>query len=109
MCQADRSSIVRICRMEESYNQISAALEALTDALNRYETILPQLTALKSYYESPLWLQDYDADRAGQFPTDLPRGVLSQDAVYDLLETDARLREALFTLSERQKQTEEPA
>ena len=31
------------------------------------------------------WFADYDADRAGLLPPDLKRGVLSEDAVYDLL------------------------
>lgn len=30
-------------------------------------------------------MDDYDADRAGEFPDDLKRGVLSEDAVYDLI------------------------
>lgn len=107
MCQTDHSSIVRLCRMEQSYNQVSAALDDLLEALDRYKAVLPQLAALQTYYESPLWLQDYDADRAGQFPADLPRGVLSQDAIYDLLETNAHLRDALSSLPEYQNQTED--
>ena len=40
---------------------------------------------LSDYYSSPLWLQDLDDDRAGKLPHDLKRGILSEDAVYDLL------------------------
>ena len=44
----------------------------------RYDTV-------KEYYENGLWLQDYEADERGELPADLKRGVLSQDALYDLL------------------------
>ena len=37
-------------------------------------------------YTSVEWQNDYEADERGEFPPDLKRGVLSQDALYDLLE-----------------------
>ena len=43
------------------------------------------LQVLKDYYEGPLWKEDYTADERGELPEDLIRGVLSQDALYDLL------------------------
>ena len=43
------------------------------------------LQVLKDYYEGPLWKEDYAADERGELPEDLIRGVLSQDALYDLL------------------------
>ena len=36
-------------------------------------------------YENGCWRQDYEADEAGALPENLKRGVLSQDALYDLL------------------------
>ena len=38
------------------------------------------------YYTSGEWREDYEADERGELPPDLKRGVLSQDALYDLLE-----------------------
>ena len=43
------------------------------------------LRALNEYLSSGLWLEDYEADERGELPPDLKRGVLSQDALYDLL------------------------
>ena len=40
---------------------------------------------LKIYYESGLWLSDYEADERGELPVGLKRGVLSQDGLYNLL------------------------
>ena len=45
------------------------------------------LEKLITYYESGQWLCDYTLDEQGFLPKDLKRGVLSQDAVYDLLES----------------------
>ena len=44
-----------------------------------------KLHLLDAYYTSGEWLDDYEADERGELPPDLKRGVLSQDALYDLL------------------------
>ena len=46
-----------------------------------------KLRLLEAYYASGEWLEDYEADENGELPPDLKRGVLSQDALYDLLES----------------------
>lgn len=45
-----------------------------------------KLRLLDAYCTSGEWLEDYTADENGELPPDLKRGVLSQDALYDLLE-----------------------
>ena len=45
-----------------------------------------KLQLLDAYYTSGLWKEDYEADERGELPPDMKRGVLSQDALYDLLE-----------------------
>ena len=40
---------------------------------------------LDEYYTSGQWREDYEAYENGELPPDLKRGVLSQDALYDLL------------------------
>ena len=52
-----------------------------------------QMTA--EYYDSELWLQDFEADEAGKLPKDLKRGVLSEDAVYDLITDHEHLLERM--------------
>lgn len=53
--------------------------------MERYEAIQPSLRKLSDYYGSTRWMKDYEDDEAGKLPKDLKRGVLSEDAVYDLL------------------------
>ena len=45
-----------------------------------------KLHLLEIYYTSGEWREDYEADERGELPPDLKRGVLSQDALYELLE-----------------------
>lgn len=45
-----------------------------------------KLRLLENYYTSGEWREDYEADEREELPPDLKRGVLSQDALYDLLE-----------------------
>ena len=42
-------------------------------------------------------MNDYELDESGLLPKELKRGVLSEDAVYDLLEEAEELEKRLFT------------
>lgn len=79
------NQIQRIQHMEQILNEGKEAVQALEDALGRYQALKPRLKELETYYSSPLWMQDFEDDSAGKLPRDLPRGVLSEDAVYNLL------------------------
>ena len=68
--------------------------EERTQRVARYERLFDEaavsydpekLRLLEAYYTSGEWLEDYEADERGEFPPDLKRGVLSQDALYNLL------------------------
>lgn len=89
----------RIKRMEEILDRSTAALATLSDGLDQYQAILPELQTLCEYYEGGLWMQDYDADCAGKLPQNLKRGVLSEDAVYNLLSEHERLKDLLQELN----------
>lgn len=49
-----------------------------------YDRVRKDLATLAEYQESKLWQEDYEADERGELPKVLKRGVLSQDALYDL-------------------------
>ena len=63
----------------------------MSDALEKYSSIQEKYFELMSYYGGK-WRQDYEDDEAGKIPKDLKRGVLSQDAVYDLLSENRELQ-----------------
>ncbi len=77
----------RVACMEARLNRAAAALAAREEDPSAPvpEALRADLAALRDYYEGPLWRADYAADEAGLLPKTLRRGVLSQDALYDLL------------------------
>lgn len=72
----------RVLFFEAIYDELSAA--AFKDE-GLSEDLQSKMKLLEEYYTSGEWRADYEADEAGEFPPELKRGVLSQDAVYDLL------------------------
>ncbi len=84
-----------IREMEEKLNRCRAAVDALEDALDVFETVQNDLAALEEWYGSDDWFAQLAADERGELPPDLRRGVLSQDALYDLLEDADALRKRI--------------
>jgi len=77
--------IERITLMEQRLNRALAAVRQLETALEAFAVAREDVKALEGYYGSEEWKQDYHDDEAGRLPNDLPRGVLSEDAVWNLL------------------------
>lgn len=83
--------IERIVSMEARLDAAASAIEGLDAALGRYVAAREQIEELSSWYGSDAWRKDFDDDAAGELPVDLKRGVLSEDAVYDLLTAEREL------------------
>ena len=92
------NQIERITHMENILNEAEAAAAGLGRALDRWAALREGLAELEAYYSGGQWMRDYDDDAAGRIPKDLKRGVLSEDAVYDLLTDCDRLRGRLEKL-----------
>ena len=90
--------IERIRTMEQALDRAQAAVSALSEALDAYCGVLPDLKALDAYLQSDEWKADYASDEAGALPAELKRGVLSEDGIYDLLTSDDALRARLAAL-----------
>ena len=87
--------IERIQYYETVLDAAKAAIRELADALENYNSIQNKIRELEKYYESPLWMKDYKDDEEGKIPRDLKRGVLSEDAVYNILSDHDILQEQL--------------
>ncbi len=83
--------IERINEMEQCLDASEKAIRELSEALSAYEETQEQYRKLSDYYGSDQWMQDYEDDEAGKLPRDLKRGVLSEDAVYDLITENREL------------------
>ena len=75
--------------------------------MDKYEKIQSKYYKLENYYGSSKWMDDFEADEAGKIPADLKKGVLSEDAVYDLLtyhrELMARMQKAVLRSMEEKE------
>ena len=75
--------IERIKWMEQLFNNALAAIkDGSADSL---KAIKEDVAELSKYYGSELWKLDFAADEAGNLPSDLKRGVLSEDGIWNLL------------------------
>ena len=84
--------------MEAILDRATAALDALEQKSDEYERLQDDIRILDAYYSSESWKRDLALDEQGKLPMDLKRGVLSEDAIYNLLE---RNRELLEQIGER--------
>ena len=87
--------ITRIQQMERCLDRVSQAVMRLSTALDEYADVQDALRQLSDYYGSDAWKQDFAADSAGLQPPGLKRGVLSEDAVWNLLEDVRDLKERM--------------
>lgn len=84
-----KKAIERIQQMEERFDSLERMVRALEEALQDEGGLRENFGVLQEYMYSGQWLKDYEADEKGRIPKEIKRGVLSQDALYDLL-TEAR-------------------
>ena len=87
--------IERIQDMERRMDRVRTVLSSRAPSSAALLAVQADVRRLEGYYASPLWLEDYEADETGLLPAWLRRGVLSEDALYDLLE---EYREALVSI-----------
>ena len=94
--------IERIKTMEQHLDRASQAVIRLSAALDDYAEAQEALHQLNTYYGSDEWKQDFAADEAGELPPSLRRGVLSEDAIWNVLsdnrELTVRLLEAVTAI-----------
>ena len=77
--------INRIQQMEKIFDQLQDTVKNAPDLWDEDDSLREKLRMLIEYYESGQWLKDYESDERGELPSDLKRGVLSQDGIYHLL------------------------
>lgn len=84
-------NIDRIQKQEAILNSVDFALNELEAVLQNLETLLPHFKELMKYYGGEDWFDDMEASEKSDFPN-IPRGVLSQDAVYNLFQIQRELQ-----------------
>ena len=87
--------IERIKMMEGRLVRASQAVMRLSAALDEYVEAQEDIRALEAYYGSDEWKRDFADDEGGRLPQNLKRGVLSEDAIWNLLEDNRDLRDRM--------------
>ena len=89
--QKNADAVKRVKKMEAAMDRVARANARLERALAEFEARGKDIAALNTYLNGQ-WRQDFEADERGEFPQELRRGVLSEDALYDTLSEADRLR-----------------
>ncbi len=90
-------NIKRIEHFESIFDELRNSFIKDPKSFFENEDMQNKLHLLTEYYESPLWMEDYERDERRELPSDLKRGVLSEDGVFNLLE---RIKEYKETAGE---------
>jgi hypothetical protein len=83
------SNSERLKRAEEAIKEAEKGIGLLLDAWE-------DICILNEYMDSGEWLADFEADERGEISKTIPRGVLSEDALYNTLD---RLQDILSQMS----------
>ena len=98
--KADKmEQIERITVMEDRLRRAEKAMGQLASALDEYEAVREDIGELDRYYGSREWRRDLEDDEAGRIPKDLPRGVLSEDGIYNLMADERELMDRMRELA----------
>lgn len=79
------TQIERITKMETILDESLTALTEFAIALEKFKIAEEKTSELAKYYGSAEWFTDFDDSNNGKLPSGLKCGVLSEDAVYNLL------------------------
>ena len=94
--------IKRITEMEALFDEAREVLDQFSEALDKYDAIQSRIAQLDEYYCGDEWTEDFEADEAGLLPADLKRGVLSEDAIFDLLDDNQDLAADMLQIVSQQ-------
>ena len=79
-----QETIFRIRQMECCFDELEQAVQN-DPAVCTEPWFCEQLQQLLDYYENGQWMRDYKLDEQGFFPSDLKRGILAEDTIYNFL------------------------
>ena len=80
-----KETINRIKNMESVFDFLQKMVKEKSVSVCSEDWFRIHLNNLQDYYENGLWLSDYELDEKGMIPSDLKRGILSQDGFYNFL------------------------
>lgn len=73
--------------------------ENLRKVLEKFKDHQKALEKLEKYYYSKDFMDDFDASNEGKIPEDINQGILTEDAIYDLLGDNYYMAKDLLDLA----------
>ncbi len=81
----NEKAINRVKRMEDILDSHEKTVNNLIKALRAYKKSQKSYLELREYYDGEEWFEDIEAYEKGDIPKDSKCGVLSEDAVFNLI------------------------
>lgn len=78
----DYDYIIELTNIYENHKKLT---DKLSSALQEFKDHQKELEKLEKYYYSEDFMKDYDASNKGEIPSGINQGILTEDAIYDLL------------------------
>lgn len=72
----------------ETYEKYGKLLEKINNVLDELEANREDFDKLVEYYYSEQFQKDYDDSNQGKIDSDINQGILTEDAIYDLMGDD---------------------
>lgn len=91
--------VERVKEMEDASNRVETMVKLVNQGLDRYTQLQKDIDLLRHYLASKKWMDDFEAEEAGKLPKDMPRGVLSEDGLYSLLNRVEDLEDRLLCVA----------
>lgn len=86
---------MRVHKMDEKYSNLLDLVDDLNADLDDLDESLGDMKELADYMTSGQWKEDFEADEKGLIPKGINKGILAEDALYDLLGDVGELKERL--------------
>lgn len=89
-----KERIQNIQQQEETLDKMESLITEFEAVAEKWQQLQLDYIKLIEYYDSKQWIKDYDSSNKGELPP-IKCGVLSQDAVYNLIMRVKALSEKL--------------
>ena len=83
---------LRVARNSSRFKSVEQAIEQAEVGIDMLLDQWENICILNEYLDSGEWLQDFEADERGEISKLIPRGILSEDGLYNALD---RLQDVL--------------
>ncbi|WP_157693996.1 DUF4298 domain-containing protein [Neisseria chenwenguii] len=87
----DEQRLNQIRQMEQTLNDATELMAKIEQLQEEWKNQQPHIQALLDYYFQGDWRADYEAFDNGKIPQGMSCGVLSEDAVFNLISDQQRL------------------